>query len=87
VDDHAHGNVRIRGVAQTADARRGFVGEDDRLSRKKVLNSSGQSSLRRAPFWTTAAMDGNEVEVGGREVLLNRSTARKIYSYLGSNLN
>ena len=83
------GNVKKFGVAQTADASEGVsVGDLIDSAGKKVLNSSGQIVPTSRSFWTTAAMDGNEVEVGGvGEVLLNRSTARKIYSYLGSNLN
>jgi type IV pilus assembly protein PilY1 len=81
------GNIKKFGVAQTENISEGIsVGDLVDSAGKKVLDSNGQIVTTSRSFWTTAPMDGNEVEVGGLgEVLLNRSTARAIYSYLGSN--
>ena len=83
------GNIKKFGVAQTENVSEGVsIGDLIDSSGKKILDSNGQIVSTSRSFWTTSAMDGNDVEVGGLgEVLLNRTEARKIYTYLGTNVS
>jgi len=82
------GNIKKYGVAQTMNPfTRTNVGDILDASGKKAVDSQGKFYPSSKSFWSTVA-DGGEVELGGvGEVLLNRTTARKIYTYRETNTN
>ncbi len=81
------GNIKKFGVAQTDDAGKGIhVGDILDANGNLALDSTGQFYSTAKSYWTSISMDGGDVEKGGvGEVLLNRSSARNIYTYLGTN--
>jgi type IV pilus assembly protein PilY1 len=81
------GNIKKYGVAQARDTLKGIeVGDILDASDSKALDSSGQFYATSRSYWTTSGPDGGEVEKGGvGEVLKNRTSARQIYTYLGTN--
>lgn len=81
------GNIKKYGVAQARDTSKGIeVGDILDVSGSKTLDSNGQFYDTSRSYWTTSGQDGGEVEKGGvGEVLKNRTSARQIYTYLGTN--
>jgi type IV pilus assembly protein PilY1 len=80
------GNIKQYGVAQAKDTSKGIETGDilDRYG-SKALDSNDQFTAASVSYWTTSP-DGGEVEKGGvGEVLKNRTSARKLYTYLGTN--
>ncbi len=77
------GNIKKYGVAQTANPfTRTSVGDILDVGGKKALDSQGSFFPTSKSFWSSVA-DGGEVELGGvGDVLLKRTTARKIYAFL-----
>ena len=83
------GNIKKFGVAQSDDPSRGIhIGDVTDANNMPALDSNGQFYATTRSFWTSVSMDGGEVEKGGvGEKLLSRSTARNIYTYLGTNVD
>lgn len=83
------GNIKKYGVAQTRDPSKEIeVGDILDVGGNKALDSTGQFYSTSQSYWTAAGQDGGELEKGGvGEVLLNRTSARAIYTYLGTNLD
>ena len=83
-----NGNIKKFGVQQTDNAGAGlYKGDIIDSSGNKALDSTGQFYSTARSFWTST-MDGGEVEKGGvGEVLLNRTTARNIYTYFYTDTN
>jgi type IV pilus assembly protein PilY1 len=81
------GNVKKFGVAQANNPASGIViGDILDANGSKALGSDGQFFSTASSYWSGGVMDGGEVEKGGvGQVLLNRATARNLYTYLGSN--
>jgi type IV pilus assembly protein PilY1 len=78
-------NIKKYGVAQN-DSGDIKVGDLLDVSGSKALDSRGEFYTTSKSYWTTTSSDGGEVEKGGvGQVLLKRSSARKIYTYLGTN--
>ena len=76
------GNVKKYGVQQTNSGSL-TVGDILDTSGSKALDDNGAFYPSSKSFWTTATSDGGEVEAGGvGELLLNRTTARNIYTIL-----
>ncbi len=84
-----NGNIKKFGVQQVDDTSSGLhKGEIVDSNGSKALDSNGQFYSTARSFWTTAAMDGGEVEQGGvGEVLLKRTSARNIYTYFYTQVN
>jgi type IV pilus assembly protein PilY1 len=77
------GNIKKFGVAQTDS---GGIHAGDIMDTRGLtaVDSRGQFLATAISYWS-AGMDGGDVEKGGvGEVLLKRSTARNIYTYLGT---
>jgi type IV pilus assembly protein PilY1 len=86
------GNIKKFGVQQTDNPGSGlYKGDITDSSGNKALDSSGQFYSTARSFWTSASMDGGEVEQGGvGEVLMNRnftSNPRNLYTYFYTNAN
>jgi type IV pilus assembly protein PilY1 len=83
------GNIKKFGVAQENNALSGIsMGDMIDANGGPALDKDGQILPTAKSFWTTINMDGGDVQKGGvGEVLMNRSSSRNIYTYLGSNLN
>ena len=83
------GNIKKFGVATENSTLSGiFLGDIVDFNGSAALDQDGQILPAAKSFWTTIEMDGGDVEKGGvGEVLRNRSSLRKIYTYLGSNVN
>lgn len=80
------GNIKKYGVAQTRDPSKGIEVGDilDRIDIEAV-DSNGQFYASSMSYWGAGTQDGGEVERGGvGQVLVNRTSARKIYTYLGA---
>jgi type IV pilus assembly protein PilY1 len=77
------GNIKKYGVAQTTNIwTRTNVGDILDISGRKALDSDGKFYPSSKSYWSSVA-DGGEVELGGvGEILLRRSGARKIYTFL-----
>jgi type IV pilus assembly protein PilY1 len=77
------GNIKKYGVAQTMNPfTRTNVGDILDVGGRNALDSQGNFYPSSKSFWSSIA-DGGEVELGGvGEVLLKRTTARKIYTFL-----
>jgi type IV pilus assembly protein PilY1 len=77
------GNIKMYGVAQTANPfKRVNVGDILDQSGSKAVDSQGRFYPSSKSYWSPVA-DGGEVELGGvGHVLINRTDARKIYSFL-----
>jgi len=83
------GNIKKFGVAQENNVLSGTsMGDMIDANDAAALDKDGQILPTAKSFWTTLNMDGGDVEKGGvGEALRNRSSLRKIYTYLGSNVN
>jgi len=77
------GNIKKYGVAQTMNPfTRTNVGDILDVSNKKAVDAQGNFYPSSKSFWSSVG-DGGEVELGGvGDVLLRRTTARKIYTLL-----
>jgi type IV pilus assembly protein PilY1 len=76
------GNIKKFGVVQSGTN----LGQIVDVNGLPALDERGQILPTARSYWTTISMDGSDVEKGGvGEVLMNRSSARKIYTYLGTN--
>ena len=87
-DEMWTGNIKKFGIAQDNNPAAGvYVGDLIDADGRKALDANGQILATARSFWTSSGtLDGGEVERGGiGEVLMNRSTARKIYTYMGNN--
>jgi type IV pilus assembly protein PilY1 len=83
------GNMKKFGVAQANNPGQGIaVGDLLDAAGLKALDSAGQILGTARSFWTASdTLDGPDVERGGLgEVLMNRSSTRKIYTYMGTNV-
>jgi type IV pilus assembly protein PilY1 len=75
------GNIKKFGVVQSGTN----VGQIVDVNGLPALDENGQILPTARSYWTAISMDGADVEKGGvGEVLMNRSSPRKIYTYLGS---
>ena len=75
------GNIKKFGVVQSGTN----VGQIVDVNGLPALAENGQILPTARSYWTAISMDGTDVEKGGvGEVLINRSSPRKIYTYLGS---
>ena len=84
------GNIKKFGVAQENDPLGGIsVGDLVDATGRKATDSVGQILNTSTSFWTSSGtLDGPDVEKGGLgEVLLKRSSARNIYTYMGTQVN
>ena len=89
MDEVWSGNIKKFGVAQANNPGSGIVlGDILDANGSKALGSDGQFFSTASSYWSGGLMDGGEVEKGGvGQVLLNRATARNLYTYLGTNVN
>jgi type IV pilus assembly protein PilY1 len=83
------GNIKKFSVAQADNPGAGIkIGDVLDATGAKALDSGGQFYATARSHWTASGMDGGEVQKGGvGEVLQNRTSARNLYTYLGSNVN
>jgi type IV pilus assembly protein PilY1 len=83
------GNVKQYGVAQAKDIYAGIeVGDILDRTGTKAVDSFGQFYGSSKSYWGSGVQDGGEVERGGvGQVLINRTSARNIYTYLETNSN
>jgi type IV pilus assembly protein PilY1 len=81
------GNIKKYGVAQVNDPSKDILAGDILdVSGSKALDSKGEFYPGSQSYWTITSADGGEVEKGGvGEILRNRTTAREIYTYFGTN--
>ena len=81
-----YGNIKKFGVAQADNPLTGIhTGDVIDANGAVAVDSRGQFLSTARSFWASK-MDGGEVEQGGvGEILMNRSSARNIYTYLGVN--
>jgi hypothetical protein len=72
------GNIKKFGVAQADDPSKAIsVGDILDMNGNKALDSMGHFYSTTRSYWTTASMDGGEVEEGGvGEKLLERDSAQ-----------
>ncbi len=78
------GNIKKFGVVQSGVN----VGQIVDMNGASALDEHGQILATARSYWTSISMDGPDVEKGGvGEVLMNRSSARNIYTYLGSSVD
>ena len=82
------GNIKKYGVTQTGTN----IGQITGINGLPALDDRGQILNTTYSFWPSPfplnRMDGSGVEKGGvGDILLNRSTGRNVYTYLGSNVN
>jgi type IV pilus assembly protein PilY1 len=76
------GNIKKFGVVQSG----ANIGQIVDINNSPALDSDGEISTGATSYWPTIIPDGPDVEKGGiGGILKNRSTARNIYTYLGSN--
>ncbi len=80
-----YGNIKKFGVAQKDNSSKGIeTGDILDVYGAKALDSRGQFFSTTKSYWSADA-DGGEVQKGGvGEVLMNRTTARNIYTYMGT---
>ncbi|MEM4245092.1 MAG: PilC/PilY family type IV pilus protein [Candidatus Nanoarchaeia archaeon] len=81
------GNIKKFSVAQENNPSAGIsVGDLLDTTGAKALDSNGQILSTAHSFWTSSGItDGPDVEKGGLgEVLMKRSSERKIYTYTGT---
>jgi type IV pilus assembly protein PilY1 len=84
------GNIKKFSVAQENDPALDIsTGDLVDASGRKAVDSVGQILNTSRSFWTSSGtLDGPDVEKGGLgEVLMRRSSARNIYTYLGNTIN
>jgi type IV pilus assembly protein PilY1 len=81
-----YGNIKKFGVAQGDNPLTGIhTGDVIDANGMVAVDSRGQFLSTARSFWSSN-MDGGEVEQGGvGEILMNRSSVRNIYTYLGVN--
>jgi type IV pilus assembly protein PilY1 len=81
------GNIKKYGVAQTRDTSAGIeVGDIVDRTGTKAIDSNGQFYDTSKSYWGAAIQDGGEVKKGGvGQILINRTSGRNIYTYLGAN--
>jgi type IV pilus assembly protein PilY1 len=81
-----YGNIKKFGVAQGDNPLTGIhTGDVIDANGMVAVDSRGQFLSTARSFWSSN-MDGGEVEQGGvGEILINRSSARNVYTYLGVN--
>lgn len=87
-DEMWTGNIKKFGIAQENNPSLGIkVGDLVDADGRKAVDANGQILATARSFWTSSStLDGGDVEKGGvGEVIMNRSSARKIYTYLGQN--
>ena len=87
-DEMWTGNIKKFGIAQENNPSLGInVGDLVDADGRKAVDANGQLLATARSFWTgSSTLDGGDVEKGGvGEVIMNRSSARKIYTYLGQN--
>jgi type IV pilus assembly protein PilY1 len=80
------GNIKKYGIATTTSGDKNI---GDILDATGALAMDAENKIKESAksYWSSAA-DGGEVELGGAgEVLLKRSSARNIYTYLETNVN
>jgi type IV pilus assembly protein PilY1 len=85
-DEMWTGNIKKFGIAQANNPSLGLsVGDLVDADGQKAVDANGQILATARSFWTSSAtLDGGDVEKGGTgEVIMNRSSDRKIYTYLG----
>jgi len=76
------GNIKRFGVVQSG----ANIGQIIDYNNAPALDEEGKISTIATSHWPTISPDGPDVEKGGvGGILKNRSTARNIYTYLGSN--
>lgn len=80
------GNIKKFGISEANDPSKGvLVGDVLDKNSNPAITSTNEIKKEAVSYWSETA-DGGEVEAGGvGEVLLKRTTARKIYTYLGIN--
>jgi type IV pilus assembly protein PilY1 len=80
------GNIKKFGIAEANDpSKEVLVGDVLDKNGNPAITSTNEINKEAVSYWSETA-DGGEVEAGGvGEVLLKRTTARKIYTYLGTN--
>jgi type IV pilus assembly protein PilY1 len=83
------GNIKKYGVAQARDPLKGIeVGDILDRTDIKAIDSNGQFYATSKSYWGAGVQDGGEVEKGGvGQLLINRTSARNIYTYLGTDSN
>jgi len=85
-----YGNIKKFGVAQSDNPSMGIkTGDILDVNGAKALDSKGQFFATAKSYWTTSSdSDGGEVVKGGvGHELINRATARNIYTYFKSHVN
>jgi type IV pilus assembly protein PilY1 len=81
------GNIKKFGIAELNGSGI-FTGDVLDKSGKLAIDSNTNSIDDKAVSYWSETADGGEVEAGGvGEVLLKRTTSRKIYTYFGTNTN
>jgi type IV pilus assembly protein PilY1 len=81
-DEMWTGNIKKFGVVQSGTN----IGQIVDANGLPALDENGQILATACSYWPTVDQDGRKVELGGvGGVLLNRSSSRNIYTYLGSN--
>jgi type IV pilus assembly protein PilY1 len=76
------GNIKKFGVVQSG----ANIGQIIDVHGDPALDEDGQILPSACSYWPTVDQDGDRVEAGGvGGILLNRSSARNLYTYLGSN--
>jgi len=89
-DEMWTGNIKKFGIAQENNPSLGIhVGDLVDADGRKAVDPNGQILATARSFWSSSStLDGGDVEKGGvGEVIMNRSSARNIYTYLGENAN
>ncbi len=83
-----YGNIKKFGIAQSADPVKGIqIGDIIDADGKKAVDSDGQFLQTARSYWS-AEMDGGDVEIGGAgKKLMDRTTARNLYTYFGPSKN
>jgi type IV pilus assembly protein PilY1 len=87
-DEMWTGNIKKFGIAQENNTSLGIhVGDLVDADGRKAVDANGQILATARSFWTSSStLDGGDVEKGGvGEVVMNRSSARNIYTYMGEN--
>lgn len=78
------GNIKKYGIIQSGANAGQIIDVNNTLA----LDGDGQILPVARSYWTTVTMDGSDVEKGGAgEKLINRTSSRNIYTYLGANVN
>jgi type IV pilus assembly protein PilY1 len=80
------GNIKKFRISEANDPSKGvLLGDVLDRSGNPAISATNEIKKEAVSYWSESA-DGGEVEAGGvGEVLLKRTSARKIYTYLGTN--